>query len=252
MDALRLKSLDELKYLVIRKIRGTIFWLDDNGIVRAGKINELTDETKMLLYRSHPSNEQLIDAPNTYDKFVEKFKEVIADEDVELELSRRKHASWNNREITRDNHSRFDEYKYMIGMIKEGMTYHDLQARLEYASEHYNKTGDYSGLAYSENTGLDKYITKICKPLILRAPENPKTNTFDIIKVEVNLISADDRFDFIKKNKKAFINKVLDKLSTDKQYAKYGIPINFLRCTRIHSVGVNTVEVIFELKNITL
>lgn len=99
--------------------------------------------------------------------------------------------------------------------------------------------------------GLDRFITKIQTPCFVRKPENTKTNTFDYIYVDVNIVSEweEERKGYIEKNFDEICKRVIGKLEESKKFQKYGVPVNFLNA-RITLTKSSIVRFVFELKNV--
>lgn len=97
---------------------------------------------------------------------------------------------------------------------------------------------------------LDRFITKIEHPFFIREPENQNRKTFDIIKIQANIIEnwPEDKKQYIKKNIKEITTMVIKKLENNQSFKKYGIPINFLRLSHITLTHDSGILFIFELK----
>lgn len=75
-------------------------------------------------------------------------------------------------------------------------------------------------------SGLDRFITKIEKPAFIREPENDNKNTFDMIKMYVNICNDwPERKNYIKHNIKEIMRIVTGNLSENKTFQKYNVPI---------------------------
>lgn len=101
-------------------------------------------------------------------------------------------------------------------------------------------------------TGIDRFVTKIEKPVFERLPENPKTNTFDYIVVDVNIVTdwEEDRRTYIQKHKKQICEMVLRKVQEDRTFKKFGVPVNFLKITSITLRKNSVLEFVLELKEL--
>lgn len=100
--------------------------------------------------------------------------------------------------------------------------------------------------------GLDRFITKIKSPIFIRKPENPKVNTFDYIYIDLNIVSEweEERKKYIKKHLKEIYEKVINELEKDKDFQKYGVPISFLKISRITLTKSNVLEFVLEIKEV--
>lgn len=108
---------------------------------------------------------------------------------------------------------------------------------------------------YEENpkpTGINRFVTKIEKPVFERVPENPKNNTFDYIFVDVNIVKdwEEDRRTYIQKYKKQICEMVLRKVQEDRTFKKFGVPVNFLKITSITLRKNSVLEFVLELKEL--
>ena len=99
---------------------------------------------------------------------------------------------------------------------------------------------------------LDRFITKINNPIFHRTPENLNKDTFDYIFIDVMILTEweEDRISYIYKNKNEILKRVIEKLESNKKFQKYGVPINFLKVSRITLKRDSVLEFILELKNI--
>ena len=101
-------------------------------------------------------------------------------------------------------------------------------------------------------SGIERFVTKIEKPVFERVPENPKTNTFDYIIVDVNIVTDwdEDRREYIQKHRKDIFEKALQKVEGDRTLQRFGIPINFLRISTVTLKRDSVLEFILELKQL--
>lgn len=97
--------------------------------------------------------------------------------------------------------------------------------------------------------GLDRFITKIEKPYFIREPENTKTNTFDYINIDVNIVSEweEERKAYIEKHREEIWQRVITKLKESKKFQNYGIPVSFLKA-RVTLTKSSVLRFTFELK----
>lgn len=103
----------------------------------------------------------------------------------------------------------------------------------------------------SRPQGIERFITKIGKPMFIREPENDRKNSFDFISIEANIVAnwEQDRMQYIKENKDKIIDMVISKLEKDRSFKRYGIPINFLKLSKITlRPKCNYIQFVFELK----
>lgn len=103
---------------------------------------------------------------------------------------------------------------------------------------------------YPKPEGIERFITKIEKPQFVRSPGNNKKETFDYIYIDVNIIShwEEDRLKYIQKHRKEIDEMVIDSLERSKEFQKFGIPVNFLKVSRITLRRDSVLEFVLELK----
>lgn len=104
-----------------------------------------------------------------------------------------------------------------------------------------------------EQSPLDQLIQYIAPPVYERVPGNDNINTFDRIRVTVGL----PRYQFnswgalqgeVKKYQNEIYQQVVQKLETDRQFRRYGVPFNFLKLSDATLLCDFSLEFIFELK----
>lgn len=243
MKPLQLKSCDEISYIILRSHHNELFYFNDDGVIESIP----KDNEQILIDKRNVNNKIYVKKRLSKILMIgDLLPYIVVEEDAKEE------TKYYGCQMARPKnlYSRFPELKYMVGQIQKGMTYDDVQKLIDFASDFRNKNGTYSGLAFADQKGIDAYIAR-CNPIILKDPDNPKAKTFDIIKVQVNLItSKEDRWDYIKKHQRDLVNRAIESIAQNKQFQKFGVPVNILRCTKIHSLSMYAVELVFELKNI--
>ena len=104
-----------------------------------------------------------------------------------------------------------------------------------------------------EPSPIDRLVQYIAPPVYERVPENCNESTFDHIRITVGL----PRYRFnswkalkneVKKNQHELYQRVIQKLAKDRQFKKYGVPINFLKLSSVMLLRDFSMEFIFELK----
>lgn len=93
----------------------------------------------------------------------------------------------------------------------------------------------------------------ICRSKVSRfVNEDRKEGVFDQVVVEMHLIQGDrtrkEMVEFIKRNKKVIKVTALNTLEKSNKYAKYGVPVNFLKYERMVLTRDNVLEITFALK----
>lgn len=106
---------------------------------------------------------------------------------------------------------------------------------------------------------LNRFITKINRPIFERFPENTNHKTFDMIRVDVNIITKHTPeimgnlsfSQYIKSHSKEIKKLVLCKIEKSIQFHTYGIPITFLKLeSATYHRNLSLIEFIFTLKEI--
>lgn len=102
--------------------------------------------------------------------------------------------------------------------------------------------------------GVERFITRIERPKFICVPENPnKDATFDYLHIYVGIVSEwkEDRKKYIRDHIREINEMVLEKIENDKTFLKYGIPINFLRFSKVTLIKrTSEIQFILELTNI--
>lgn len=106
---------------------------------------------------------------------------------------------------------------------------------------------------------LNRFITKINCPIFERFPENTNQKTFDMIRIDVNIITNHipeimgnlSFSQYIKSHSKEIKKLVLCKIEKSIQFHTYGIPITFLKLeSATYHRNLSLIEFIFTLKEI--
>lgn len=135
--------------------------------------------------------------------------------------------------------SRLDDTDTYENLAKYIFEYYDYRVSYAYGSQ--------DNWRYSDDP-FDRYIGKIGKFKFDREVGNTNRNTFDFIRCDVSIMAVDDHYDFCKKNYKTIVTKVLHKLETNKQFLRYGVPINVLRVSNATVLKDGDLALLFELK----
>ena len=103
-----------------------------------------------------------------------------------------------------------------------------------------------------ELTPIDQLMQYIASPVYERDSENTDEATFDHIRITVGL----PRYRFnswetlqneVKNHQKEIYQRVIQKLEKDRQFKKYGIPVDFLKMSNATLLRSFSIEFIFEL-----
>ena len=238
---MKLKSLEKIIYIPLRVRLGIVYYFAEDGVIHTQMIGKLPERihdyfqdmySKELLYvRNQYTFEEYVDA---------RLKKFSLDEAHIVEYKIEEKASLPLRKA--------------MAMLKEGDNYSDLERYLKESFDYYNNMykvmAKKKGIYHDKPEGLDRFIVKILKPIILRVPENNNPNSFDIIKVQMDIISQwnTDRTQYIKENKKEIVRRAVEKIAQDKGFIKLGVNVNVLALTKMLRLNDNMIELIFELK----
>ena len=120
----------------------------------------------------------------------------------------------------------------------------------------------YNQIEYKQrekHKNLNRFITKINRPVFERFPENTNQKTFDMIRIDVNIITNHipeimgnlSFSQYIKSHSKEIKKLVLCKIEKSIQFHTYGIPITFLKLeSATYHRNLSLIEFIFTLKEI--
>ncbi len=100
---------------------------------------------------------------------------------------------------------------------------------------------------------LDRLVQSISSPIYERVPENQDETTFDYIRMTVGLPrykfdSWEALQDEVKKYQREIYQQVVQKLENDRQFKRYGVPINFIKLSDVIFRRDFSLEFIWELK----
>ncbi len=102
---------------------------------------------------------------------------------------------------------------------------------------------------------VDRLVQSIATPVFERVPGNTDESTFDRIRVTVGL----PRYHFaswealqkeVKEYQPEIYRRILQRLEQDRQFKRYGMPINFLKLSNAILLRDFSLEYIFELKDL--
>lgn len=103
-------------------------------------------------------------------------------------------------------------------------------------------------------TPVDRLVQYIAPARYERVPGNNNELTFDRIRITVGLPRYQFRLwetlrDEVQKYRHEIYQRVVQKLETERQFKKYGVPINFLKLSEVILLRDYSMEFIFELKD---
>ena len=104
-----------------------------------------------------------------------------------------------------------------------------------------------------DQSPLDRLVQSISPPIYERIPENQDETTFDHIRMTVGLPrykfdSWEALQDEVKKYQREIYQQVIQKLENDRQFKRYGVPINFIKLSDVIFRRDFSIEFILELK----
>lgn len=238
---MQLEKLYRLKYIPLRVKNGRVYYLTEEGIIRTSPIDSVPEKMKLYYHDKFRQEGQDVKNKITEDEYIiSALKKFIPDKYSIAENPFEEHA--------------FILVRMATAKLEEGDSYDTFQSYLndsvEYVKEMYKKMEAKRVEKYKIPQGIDRFIVKILKPNIIRVPENENKNTFDIIKVRIDIITQweTDRTQYIKDNKTEIIRRAIDKIAQDSTFLKYGVDVNILALTKMHRLSDNMIELIFELK----
>ena len=100
---------------------------------------------------------------------------------------------------------------------------------------------------------LERLVQYISPPVYERVPGNQDETTFDRIRITVGLPcskfdSQEALQDEVEKYQGEIQQQVIQKLKNDRQFKRYGVPINFIKLSNVILLRDFSIEFIFELK----
>lgn len=142
--------------------------------------------------------------------------------------------------------------KMYMAALEEGDTYDIMQKKIPVILERWknieNKRFEPDTRSIKEKE-LDRFDTRIERPLFIRYPENDNKDTFDMIKIAVYTCSEwKDKRQYIKHNIKYIYQFVIDKLKNNKSFQNYDVPIGCLAVTSVHETQDYGIMFVLELK----
>lgn len=238
---MKLKTLEKIIYIPLRVRLGIVYYFAEDGVIHTQMISKVPEKIHDY-YQDMYSKELLyVRKKYTFEEYMDaRLKKFSLDDSRVAEYKIEENVSLPLRKA--------------MAMLKEGDKYSDLVRYLKESFDYYNNMykvmAEKKGIYHDKPEGLDRFIVKILKPIILRVPENNNPNSFDIIKVQMDIISRwdTDRMKYIKENKKEIVRRAVEKIAQDKGFIKLGVNVNVLALTKMLRLNDNMIELIFELK----
>lgn len=215
-----------------------IMWFDDNGILHDQNIDELNEFVysfdELKLHGKPDGLFMAVEAIKKFDKINGTFIKIpSALNDIEISIQYAKMVM-----ITMQQNCTFSDFieRYNV-IIEEG------------TDDFYFKYPAETLIKYSEDKELNKFIRKISNPSIERATGNKIPNTFDFIRIRIGIPpKTDSRKEFIEKHMYDLIQIVFHKLTENKRYQHYGIPVDYLTLDHAVITACDELEMVFKLK----
>lgn len=215
-----------------------IMWFDDNGILHEQNIDELNgfvySFNELKLHGKPDDLFMAVEDIKNFDRINGKFIKIpSALNDIEISMQYAKMVM-----LTMQQNCTFSDFieRYNV-IIEEG------------TDDFYFKYPVESSVKYSEDKELNKFIRKINNPSIERAAGNKIPNTFDFIRIRLGIPpKTEGRKEFIEKHMGDLIQIVFCKLSTNKRYQHYGVPVEYLMLDHAVITAQDELEMVFKLK----
>lgn len=239
---MRLRTIEEIQYIPVRVRHGKVYYFDENGIVTTCAIKDIPEKTRENVLGKYKNELLYVRKAYSFEDYVERYFKKFKLEDeriIEYEPGTEK--------VTL-------QLKKAMARLIEGSRYEDLKHYLKESCDYYNNMykvmAEKNGIYHDKPEGMDRFIIKILKPIILRIPENENPDTFDIIKVQMELITEwdEDKKSYICDNRREIIRRAVEKIKADRGFRQYGVEVNILALTKMMMLDKNTLELIFELK----
>ena len=226
-----MKVLKEIAYIPFRKQKDQLYYFDEDGIVQKRKMDALPDQTRLFI-------EEVGENTLMGGSLIATLREYFFDRE---ELA----AFYDNGML--------QVIISAAAITEPGESVRDFERHVKEKQKYYDKVRSVvrkEGHFKDFPSGLDRFLVRIEKPLIIRWPDNPKPNTFDIIKVRILLCRSWESNipEYVKENEKEIINRAIEKIEKDRSFKKYGVPVNILAMTSAEYLTKDSLELIFEIK----
>ena len=210
---------------------GHLYYFDKDGVVQKRKMDDLPEQTRVFI---EETGENML----AHGSLISNLRDCFYDFEEQMTINAKgmMRAVISAAIITEPGENIQDFERH----VKEKQNYYDKVTSIV------RKEGHLKDLP----SGLDRFLIRIEKPLIIRWPDNPKPNTFDIIKVRILLCQSweSDIPEYVKENEKEIINRAIEKIEQDRSFKKFGVPVNILAMTSAEYLTKDSLELIFEIK----
>lgn len=153
----------------------------------------------------------------------------------------------------KDEHYRRIEFQVKCICDRNGYLsaadFYDLYADVVRTTLFYKARDKYLNSQIYDNSlkSIERFIGKIEKPIFLNYQDNSQKH-FDEIQIWVHTTTWENKKQFMNEHQRQIMQVILDKLSKDKRFLKYGVPIGCLALTSIYEQYDSTYVFSFELK----
>lgn len=108
------------------------------------------------------------------------------------------------------------------------------------------------GRLLNDGFDLERFITKIDRPIMERDTDNLNVKTFDFVRVHMYTLTYEENpLNLIKKYRKDILAMALEQIEKSKRFKHYGLPINFLKLDHFtYCDNQKMIELLFTLKPI--
>lgn len=238
---MQLKSLDKIQYVPLRVRQGKVYYFAEDGLIHTRSTSRIPERIREYYLEMYKKEMLYVRKEFTAEEYIKEHLSHFVLDEVNI--------------VDFDKEEKFAlQLRKAMAKLKQGDSYDTVNEYIRESTEYYKglyKTmAEKKGVYHDRPEGLDRFIVKILKPVILRVPENDNPKTFDIIKVQMDIISQweTDRTKYIKENKKEIVRRAVEKISQDTAFKKFGVDVNILALTKMLRLNDNMIELIFELK----
>lgn len=238
---MQLKPLDKIQYVPLRVRQGKVYFFAEDGLIHIRSTSRIPERIREYYLEMYKKEMLYVRKNFTADEYIREHLSHFVLDEVNI--------------VDFDKEEKFAlQLRKAMAKLKQGDSYDTVNEYIRESTEYYKglyKTmAEKKGVYHDRPEGLDRFIVKILKPVILRVPENDNPKTFDIIKVQMDIINQwdTDRTQYIKENKKEIVRRAVEKIAQDKAFRRFGVDVNVLALTKILRLNDNMIELIFELK----
>ena len=238
---MQLKPLDKIQYVPLRVRQGKVYYFAEDGLIHTRSTSRIPERIREYYLEMYKKEMFYVRKAFTADEYISEHLSHFVLDEVNI--------------VDFDKEEKFAlQLRKAMAKLKQGDSYDTVNEYIRESTEYYKSLykimAEKKGVYHDRPEGLERFIVKVLKPVILRVPENDNPKTFDIIKVQMDIISQweTDRTKYIKDNRKEIIRRAVEKIAQDNTFKKFGVDVNILALTKILRLNDNMIELIFELK----